>query len=291
VAGSVTLAGDELPATTYLVRAVDALHPSRVARLAGDRVLVITAAASPAALATALDAGISVLVTTDHTRGHLIDNSGVVHHLAPPPPPQRPHRRPGKPPWGRIAVVIAMLTDRQPRTQVDLAREAGITQPNVAGLLSQVPWVRWDTGGWSISDVDAALAWLVDAWRAPTITATWLTLDPPVRATKAVAALLEEQGVQYAVTGPVAADFLAPWENPRTSVIWADRLPDLTDAGCVSSTSGQATVTIAVPDDPRALQSTRIGGVDVADPWRVWLALTTDGHTQAADHLRAHLLR
>ncbi|GIG26920.1 hypothetical protein Cde04nite_31640 [Cellulomonas denverensis] len=93
------------------------------------------------------------------------------------------------------------------------------------------------------------------------------------------------------MVGPVAADLLAPWESPQHTVVWTDRLVDLTAAGCVPAPADQATVTLAVVDDPRALRGLDRGELHVAHPWRVWVSLALAGETQAADHLREKLTR
>ncbi len=125
----------------------------------------------------------------------------------------------------------------------------------------------------------------------PTTTAAWLTLDAPVRATTTITDVLTEADVGYAVTGQVAADHYAPWARPDRTTIWTDRLVDLSAAGCTPAPADDATVTIAVPDDPYALIGThQRDGIVLADPWRVWVTLTQDADTTAADHLQAKLL-
>lgn len=110
--------------------------------------------------------------------------------------------------------------------------------------------------------------------------------------TRAVAHLLEEQRVRYAVTGQVAADEYAPWARPTRSTILVESLTDLSAAGCTPVPVEQATVVTAVPEDPRALlDCSDRAGLRVADPWRTWLTLAQDGDTAAADHLRDVLLR
>ncbi|NTW42366.1 MAG: hypothetical protein HGA44_21245, partial [Cellulomonadaceae bacterium] len=136
-----------------------------------------------------------------------------------------------------------------------------------------------------------AAQWLVERYPRPRLSSTWLTLEDPVPATQSITRLLSDAHVRYAVTGQVAADVIAPWARPTRTTIWTDRLVDLEGAGCTPVPSVEATVTIAVPDDPQALTLTsERHGIVVADPWRVWLTLMQDGDVDAANHLQSKLV-
>lgn len=302
----VTLAGPGMPTTAYDVRSVTVLHPSRVRRFLGapgaPRPLVIAARATGDALDAARAHGLSVLVAPDRgpVQGALVDSTGTWLAIDAPAPGTRPDpvpvvRPPGPAPWGSIALVVELLRDRRPRSQTALAAEVGVTQGRVSQVLGSMPFVRHDAGGWAVADTSAALDWLVARYRQPRTRSGWLSLDEPVGAARAVAALLERQHVRYAVTGQVAADVHAPWARPDRATIWTDRLIDLGDAGCTPAPESEATLVLAVPDDPLALdradEDPGAPGMRLADAWRTWLALTQDGDAAAADHLRDRLLR
>ncbi len=299
----IVLEGPELLPTAYDIRTVETLHPSRVGRYTlryivppTPRRLVIAESATPAALDAARDIGLSVLVAPSHgpVSGILIDVNGNAHtlHAAPRPDDSR-NAKPGRAPWGTLAIALALLNDPTPRSQVQLARETDLTQARVSQALKQLRDVaeRRRQGGWAIQPTETATMWLQAHYPRPRTTASWLTLDEPVPATTAIANVLRDAEVDYAITGQVAADHYAPWARPDRTTIWAERLVDLRDAGCTPVAAADATVTIAVPDDPRALTSaTERAGLRLADPWRVWVTLEQDGDEAAANHLRARLL-
>lgn len=285
--GVIALTGAGLETTEYPARFVTTLRPSHVGRFTG---LVITAGATTAALRAAVLANLSVLVVDRRgVHGHLIDRTGSLRTLTLPPSEVSPARRRGPAPWGAIAVCIELL-NLQPQNQVQIAEATGLSQPRVSQLLRSLPWARRSPHGWAIADVESALDWLTEVYPPPTLVSKWATLQAPVPATLAAVEALEHGGARYAVAGPVAADELAPWERPQHTVIWVDRLLDLTASGCVPASAPQATVTLAVVEDPRALPGLALEKMKVVDPWRVWVSLHIDGHTQAADHLRAKLI-
>ncbi|GCD20139.1 hypothetical protein CTKZ_17010 [Cellulomonas algicola] len=302
-----TLTGPDMPATPYDVHTTGALYPSRVRRYSVDRYalaaarprpLVIAASATRAARDTALEVGVSLLVAPDGgpVTGVLIDASGRTHVVDAPTAHEAADeapRRSGRTPWGAYALAISLLHDPTPRSQAALACEVSLTQPRVSQALRDMhAFVAREPAGWAVRDSDQLARWLRDRYPQPRTSATWLTLDAPVLATRAIAGALEDAGVRYAVTGQVAADSYAPWARPTRTTIWADQLVDLSAVGCTPARATDATVTIAVPDDPYALQDATLrGGLHLADPWRVWLTLAQDGDDAAADRLREKLVQ
>ncbi len=304
----ITLSGPDMPTTAYDVQTTRALYPSRLGRYSVDRYalaagrprpLVIAESATRATRDAALEAGVSLLVAPEHGRvtGTLIDRDGRTHvidassrHDEDDADPRR--RRSGRTPWGTYALVLSLLSDSTPRTQTELAREVSLSQPRVSQALKDVDaYISSQPSGWSLKDRNGAARWLADRYPRPQTLSTWLTLQPPVPATRTIVAVLEEAGVRYAVTGQVAADSYAPWALPDRTTIWVDQLVDLTEAGCTPAPASGATVTIAVPDDPYALDDGEDrDGIRLADPWRAWLTLTQDGDTAAADNLREKLV-
>ncbi|WP_456787229.1 hypothetical protein [Cellulomonas sp. P5_C5] len=298
----IALEGPELLSTAYDVALVAALHPSLVNRYAKrllvhpmTRPLVITQSATAVALDAAREAGLSVLVAPERgpVTGTLIDRDGRSHAIdAAPEPRNDVTAKPGRAPWGQLALTLALLNDPTPRSQTKLAHETDLTQARVSQSFKQLSDIiarRHD--GWTVRRPDLASNWLVKNYPRPKTSATWLTLDAPVTATTAIAEVLSDAGVEYAVTGQVAADRYAPWARPDRTTIWAERLVDLTAARCTPVAAADATVTIVVPDDPQALPgAVEREGLRLADPWRVWVTLVQDGDEAAANHLRARLL-
>jgi hypothetical protein len=300
----VGLAGPDFAPTDYDVTVARTVHPSRVHQYATTshsvRPLVLASSATRAAQEAAAEAGVSLLARGEsaRVRGILIDSDGRRLDVdAAPTGGQRdvaaPERRtPGRTPWGTLELAMTLLDDPGPRTQRTLAQQAGLTQGRVSQALSTWDFAVRSDGGWVVADVKRATDWLAETYRQPETVATWLSLDPPVPATRTIGRLLDDHGVRWAVTGQVAADLLAPWARPTRTTIWADRLVDLRAAGCTPASAEESTVTIAVPADPRALDdATEHDGLRVVAPWRAWLTLVHDGDTAAADHLRERLLR
>ncbi|WP_146953372.1 helix-turn-helix transcriptional regulator [Cellulomonas soli] len=312
VHGDVVLAGPGFSATAYEVQTLSVLHPSRIRRhlsqqkndhrgrpLSRDGAdLLVVEAASPAALEVARVERVSVLIAPDRgpVRGTLIDADDVEHTIdaGDASAEARPGeaRRRGRTPWGTYSLLLEMLRETEPRSQTTLAAEVGVTQARASQALNQLSGlVERRARGWTVTSQRDAAQWLVERYPRPRLSSTWLTLDDPVPATQSIARLLSDARVRYAVTGQVAADVIAPWARPTRTTIWTDRLVDLEDAGCTPVTSVEATVTIAVPDDPRALTSTsERHGLVVADSWRVWLTLMQDGDVDAANHLQSKLV-
>jgi hypothetical protein len=299
----IALAGPGFTRADYGVIPLRALHPSRVHRYAprpdGVRPLVVTGSASDLALAVAVTEGVSVLVVSEHgpVRGVLLDSADRRLFVDAPPPGTKPAavtERParGRPAWGTCELAIELLRSREARTQRDLAERSRLTQGRVSQALSSWDWVARTSGGWVAVEPERGADWLARTYRQPRTSASFLALDAPVAAARTIAAALERAEVRYAITGQVAADFSAPWVRPDHATIWTDRLVDLSAVGCAPTTAAEATVTLAVPDDPYALDAAvETDGVMLTDPWRTWLQLAQNGEAQAADHLRERLLR
>ena len=225
--------------------------------------------------------------------GVLIDVAHHAHVLEETPSPAAQAATAGRAPWGTLALTLALLNDPRPRSQTELARETDLTQARVSQSLKSMRDLveRRHQGGWTAHSRTMLTTWLESHYPRPSTTASWMTLDSPAQATTAIARVLQDAEFDYAVTGQVAADHYAPWARPNRTTIWAERLVDLRDAGCTPVAAADATVTIAIPDDPRALTSaTESDGLRLADPWRVWITLAQDGDDAAANHLRARLL-
>jgi len=228
-------------------------------------VLVVAPSASDAAMAAAADAGWSVLTLNAEEsagpRGLIrLPGRDVVIGNDPSRPARADRGRPGRPPWGKFALVRHMLT-AGPITQVDLAHAAGTSQPQVSrafadlrarGLVEQVATSAGPR--WRIADRRALVTWWLDTYPGPGgITTYWFGLTPPVEQARAVVRHLQPTG-QVAVSGDVAADLVAPWRRPQRAVVYAAagdaRAPrDVTAAGLTPSGAQEATLELVVPGD------------------------------------------
>ncbi len=154
-------------------------------------------------------------------------------------------------PWGRWAIMRAYLLDGEPRSQVELAKEAGVTQsamfkPNSAlsGLI-----VR-SASGWRATDRLALWDMFMAEYAGPGgITTHWYGLDAVTDQSNAVVAAGASAGVQVLVSGDSAADQLAPWRVPTRAVIYATSGIALSKLGFAQTTKARATLTFTVPAD------------------------------------------
>lgn len=279
-----------------LIRLRERHHPGAIAQL-----LVVVPAASENLLSVAESAGVSVLVAPPRSgvpvEGILVGPDGRALRLTPPDAPgnARPRRR-GRVPWGTFAVAFELLGMASGRiTQQELADRLELSQARVSQILRDL-----ETAAQVRSRDEARLdrrrlaRWLADHYPGtPRAATTWLTLDPPASSTLAAHGLLAAKGVQHAVSGQVAADWLAPWERPQTAWIWSSSLADLSDIGATPVEPQEAMLTLAVAQDPYLLRTARRDKErpPVLAPWRVWVDLHQQGHHDAAGALERALIR
>jgi hypothetical protein len=161
--------------------------------------------------------------------------------------------------------VVRQLLEGGARTQADLSRRAGVSQPRVSQSLRQLALgglalrstrsaqVRWEPADW-----EALLQWWLRAYPGPGgITTYWYGLSTPRGQAQAVVDLLGTGRSRVAVSGDVAADMLAPWRRPTTAVVYVARtdevdrpVEDLSSAGLTPSRAEDATLELTVPADP-----------------------------------------
>ncbi|MFC8042359.1 hypothetical protein [Nocardia sp. NPDC057353] len=257
------------------------LAPARVeAGRAGAPLLYVAPSASPRVVSGAL-AGRFDLVTTAPPTVIVAGTARMDERTAPRAPARR-----GRVPWGRWAVARVLAARSRPLPQRELAARAGLTQQAVSLALRQLPVRRVD-GGWlgAAELLDMVLA----GYPGPGgIAQHWYGLDAPVAAGRAVVACAAERDVPRAISGDVAADEYAPWQQPATAVVYLAELLDLTAVDLVPSTAAEATVVTVVPTDPTVL---RTAANSLADPvltlWDLRHTSIGPDADQAARALRA----
>jgi len=269
---------------------VQAAADARTEHLPG---LLIAPKASPAAQHAALRAGVSLLLAPDSvgqfTRGHLITPSGDLLTLA---ETTATAVRRGRRPWATIAIATYLL-EGDTSTQDALARRAGVSQARTSQVLHALErWVQRTERGWTATDPAGLTQWLAEQSPPGRTATTWLGLDDPAPTAATVAHWLTAQNVNYALSGDVAADLLAPWARPTHALVYVDQALDLTPLGLTPAPSEAATLELVVPDDPYVLRDARQLPSDlvIAHPWRIWADTAARGNTDAADALRTHLL-
>jgi len=291
----VVLSGPCPPTTWALHVSKRPLRPARLHELvegvrrsaAGERLLVITAAASASTVQAAAVAGVSVLVAPSEvhraTTGVLILPGGQRLDLTSPDPTVR-RLRPGRPAWATYAILTYLLD--APAPQGELAKRAGVSQARVSQVLSGArEWVSNTGSLWRVSDWDGLARWIgATAPSAGDLASTWLGLDSPTVLGASIAKTLGERGVRYALSGDVAGDYLAPWAHPTRAVIYTERGFDLGELGLTPAPADQANLEVLIPVDPYVLRDTTSapGSPVLASPWRVWLDARRVGNLDAA---------
>lgn len=157
-----------------------------------------------------------------------------------PPSPQR--RRP----WGRYAVIRCLLRTPRPRSQVELARESGVTQPAVSQALKAIDHAVRTGSGWVTSHPEELWDSFMADYPGPGgISTHWYGMAPPVIQIERA----QQIDPRTLVTGDVAADALAPWRKPRSAVLYGRTGIDLSQTGFAPSSSVNATLEHIVPAD------------------------------------------
>lgn len=201
---------------------------------------------------------------------------------------------------GAFAVLRRLLLDGH-MFQMELARSAGISQPRVSQILSEMvrqDLVRRDPKGWALTDWDAALDLWLASYPGPDGVATyWTGLDDVWSQTLAALTRLPEDAT---VSGDAGADLLAPWRRPARATLYASVLCDLSTTGLVQVTAREATLVTCSPLDRSVWPISEIARpfrqqhVKVADPlqvlWDVQRVHDSDSE-QAAGVLRTWLRR
>lgn len=296
-------------AAASVVSSPVALTPSDITALANryrTPCLLIVPSATPAAHEAAEATGWSWLVDSGTQVRGVLEVAGhrilIDDHGAPAPHRRRP---PGRTPWGMFTAV-RRLVDRPYATQQELAALAGVSQPRVSQLLRRLTAqgvVQRNPSGWAITDLDNVVRWWFDAYPGPGgIRTFWYALDQPVDQARTVVALGTDRAgdrshrrPSAAVSGDVAADFIAPWRSPTRAIVYASTGLDLTDAGLTPTGEDEATLEFVVPEDPGvwpAPERSEAAGeaLPLADPlqilWDLWRSPGPDTEEAVARFVR-----
>jgi hypothetical protein len=154
-------------------------------------------------------------------------------------------------PWGRWALMRALLLDDEPRTQVALAKEIAVTQSGVSKAMSALDaFVTRSAGGWSASDRSRLWDAFMAEYPGPGgFTSYWYGLDPIIEQSKAVAVAGVAAGIPVLRSGDPAADELAPWRVPSRAVVYAKASIGLEKLGFARTSAERATLQFTVPAD------------------------------------------
>lgn len=189
----------------------------------------------------------------------------------------------GRVPWGRFALMRALARNAEPRTQVQLAAEIGLTQGAVSGALAKLgDVVRSNGGGWSAVDPDRLWeTFLTNYPGAQGVRTYWYSRQPFAR--------------QYEVLRPLAllsadagSDLIAPWRTPVRAVAYASEPVDMETLGFSPATAEEATVDLVIPADRTVFATATAWGLGTADPLLVAWDLRDVGGNDAEEAI-AHL--
>lgn len=160
-----------------------------------------------------------------------------------------PSRSRGRLPWGKLAVARALLRTDRPRSQTELASEAGITQQSAQKALHALaPYGVRAARGWFTSDPSALWDYAVTEYPGPQGSRRgWVSVASLREQTDRVLAV--DQGTRKLISGDEAADRLAPWRRGRRSVIYASRDIDLSKTFAPADDDEDAALEVVVPRD------------------------------------------
>lgn len=154
-------------------------------------------------------------------------------------------------PWGRWAIMRAYLLDGEPRSQVELAKETGVTQSAVSKSSSALDGlIVRSASGWRATDRSALWDMFMTEYAGPGgVTTYWYGLDAVADQPKEVLAAGASADVQVLSSGDSAADELAPWRVPARAVVYAKSGIALEKLGFARTSDERATLQFTVPAD------------------------------------------
>lgn len=154
----------------------------------------------------------------------------------------------GRPSWGRHALMRVLLFADEPRTQVELAAQTGISQAAVSKALKD--WtgaVEKVKGRWRAFEPEKLWDRFLETYPGPGgITESWYSLDPIIK--QAEDAQATSPGVL--LSGDAAADTIAPWRVPRKALVYAKKGLPLARAKFAEAERDEASLEVVIPVDP-----------------------------------------
>lgn len=184
----------------------------------------------------------------------------------------------GRIPWGRYALMRALLREPTPRTQEQLAEEVGLTQGAVSGALAKLgPLAVRHRIGWAAASPHALWnAFFEEYPGAQGARTHWYSRRP-------FATQCDQLRDFSLLSADGGADAIAPWRHPTHIVAYAQETPDLDAIGFSPATVGIATVDLVMPADPTVFATARAWELGVADPLLVAWDLRDVGGNDALE--------
>jgi len=218
------------------------------------RILYVVPHLTTSLRATAIsDPRIAVAATDDST----VILDGTEWQRERPASPTRAPR--GRKPWGRFALMRALIRSDEPRTQVALASEAGVAQQAVAlSLRTLAPLgVERDASGWRASAADALWDRFMSEYPGPGgLRRHWTGAAPlDVQLDRAIE-VARASDTATLVSGDLAADQQAPMRRPVAATLFASADLDLSSRSTLAGGSN-ASLTVVVPADRTVFATAR----------------------------------
>ena len=158
----------------------------------------------------------------------------------------------GRVPWGRYAVLRILILAREPLTQQELGRRAGVTQAAASQALGHFgDRVAKRLGGWEARHRGELIGQFLSGYPGPRgISTYWAGF----RETRDQALFVRDvvsgnRSVECRISGDVAADEYAPWRRPTRALLYCTRAVDLVAAELVPASRHESTLELRVPAD------------------------------------------
>ncbi|RGE19026.1 hypothetical protein [Leucobacter sp. wl10] len=243
---------------------------------AGEVVLFVTPRATPRVRQLVVQEPRAWLVTHDGTEILGEEPSAAI-------PDRRTAR--GRVPWGRYALMRVLVRQLEPRTQLQLAAEIGLTQGAVSGALARLgDAVRASDAGWTAGDPQQLWdAFLTEYPGTQGVRTHWYSRQPFVRQAELLRPLAR-------LSADAGAESIAPWRTPMRAVAYVAEPIDMEALGFSPATTEEATVDVVIPADRTIFATAAAWGLDVADPLLVAWDLRDIGGNDA-DEAIAQLRR
>ncbi len=212
-------------------------------RATTGKLAYIVPRATPSLVSVATEEPTVILIGVDDAT---LVNDGTVVRLGNSLVTQR-GAAPARVAWGRFALIRSLLRTPEPRTQRQLASEAGITQAAVSKGLHEIGEVALAARRGSLPAAEQLWAKFLDEYPgARGIRSYWYSLDPPVRQVGAV----QRAYPAVLVSGDTGADRIAPWRVVTDARVYSRAGLDLAPLGFAEANPAEATLTLVVPADP-----------------------------------------
>lgn len=161
--------------------------------------------------------------------------------------------KPGRPAWGRYAIMRLLALSPEPLRQADIARRIGVSEAAVSiGIKRLSGRLQSVTSAWRAVDRGALWDDFLTEYPGPRGLATyWLALDEPVTQLARAQRASQAAGEPFPlVSGDFAADYYAAWRRPTKLIAYVSRELPLQQHGFAPVRAADASLELRIPADP-----------------------------------------